>query len=165
MKRILMAVGGLALVALLGVTVVNGVVNAQTPESETSKRDEYIASLATKLGVSPETLETAIDETSDELGFGPGRFGGWLRERFQQHREDRHDRIVEHLDLTESAAFIGITEDELKSELQDDKTFLEIAQEHGKTTDQVRTFLIERATEAIDTRLNAASDDATTTGA
>jgi hypothetical protein len=162
MKRILMAVGGLALVALLGVTVVNGVVNAQTPESETSKRDQYIAALATKLGVSPDTLGTAIDETNDELGFGPGRFGGWLRERFKHHHDNIHDRIVERLDLSEAAAFLGITEDELKSELQDDKTFLEIAQEHGKTTDQVRTFLIERATEAIDARLEAASDDATT---
>jgi hypothetical protein len=161
MKRILMAVSGLALVALLGVTVVNGVVDAQTPTGETSKRDEYIDALAARLGVPPDTLETAVDQTTDELGFGPGRLGGWLRERFQQHRDNVHDRIIERRDLSEAAAFLGISGDELKTELQADKTFLEIAQEHGKTTDQVRDFLIQRATEAIDARLNAASDDAT----
>ena len=56
-----------------------------------------------------------------------------------------------------AAAFLGITEDELKAEL-DGSAFLEVAEANGKTIDDVRAFLIQQATDQIDERLQAASD-------
>ena len=63
--------------------------------------------------------------------------------------------ILRGIDLADAATFLAITEDELKTELETG-TFLDIATSHGKTTDEVRAFLIEQATADIDERLQAA---------
>jgi hypothetical protein len=166
MNRVLKSIGGVGLVALLGITVVSGVVDAQsngTPGAETSvtgdktsKRDRFLSTLAGNLGVPVESLQTAFQQTVDEVGGGPfgGRFQGMIRDRIV----DRRERVIEHIDLTDGAAFLGITEDELRAELQSGKTPLEIAEEHGKTIEEVRAFLIQQATDRIDERLQAASD-------
>ena len=70
MNRYLKSIGGVGLVALLGVTLVSGVVNAQsngTPGAETSvsgektsKRDQFLSTLADNLGVSVETLRAQL---------------------------------------------------------------------------------------------------------
>jgi hypothetical protein len=184
-KRILLAIGSLALVALLGVTMVGrSGVEAQseatpdtsgTPavggstasEDKESAKDAYLATLAEKLGVTTEELQTAIEETNDELGVsgmmpggnGPGR---------DMHRGGGSGHgpscggsssFLRGIDLAGAATFLGITEDQLKTELED-TTFLEIAEAQGKTTEEVRAFLIEQATVAIDERLQEAAEDA-----
>jgi hypothetical protein len=179
-KHVLLAIGSLALVALLGVTMVgrSGVdaqtdatpdasgttaVGGTTGEEKESTRDAWLAALAAKLGVTPEELQTAIEETNDELGVsgllpggghrgapdgdGPGRGG-----------PGRASIILRNADLADVAAFLGITEDQLETELED-STFLEVAEAHGKTTEEVRAFLIEQATAAIDERLQEAAED------
>ncbi len=167
MKRILAAAGSLGLVALLGITVVSHTVGAQTATpagtatESTSKKDQFLSTLAGKLGVSTDTLQTAIEQTTDDLGFGPGRFAERLRERIQGRVQQHRDRLLDHMDLSQGAAFIGITEDQLKTELENGDGFIAIAREHGKTDDQIRAFLIQRATEKIDERLQSPSDDAT----
>jgi len=85
----------------------------------------------------------------------------------QDRIDDRRERVLEHIDLTDGAAFLGITEDELRAELQSGKTPIEIAEEHGKTQDEIRAFLVQQATERIDARLaaDAASPETTATGA
>ncbi len=166
MNRYLKSIGGVGLVALLGVTMVTSVVNAQTNGSpgtavsseKTSKRDQFLSALASNLDVSVETLQGAFQQTVDEVGFGPGPFGGRFRGMIQDRIDDRHERVIEHIDLSDGAAFLGITEDELRAELQSGKTPLEIAEEHGKTIDEIRAFLIQQATARIDERLQAASD-------
>jgi hypothetical protein len=162
MKRILAAAGSLGLVALLGITLVSQTVGAQTatPES-TSKKDQFLSTLAGKLGVSTDTLQTAIEQTTDELGFGPARFAERLRERIQDRVQLHRDRLLDHMDLSQGAAFIGITEEQLKTELEHGDGFIAIARAHGKTDDQIRAFLIQRATEKIDQRLHSPSGDAT----
>lgn len=167
MKRIFLAIGSLGLVALLGITTVGGVVRAQTatPSGGTAtiatKKDQFLSALAGKLGVSTDTLQTAIAQTTDELGFGPGRFAERVRERIQDRIETRRDRVLDRADLTQAASFLGVTEDQLKTELQGGKTFIDVARDHGKTDDQIRTFLVQRATEKIDERLQTTSGDAT----
>ena len=189
MKRILLAFGSLALVAMLGISLVSTGVDAQdaaTPgagdstategqstENKESKKDAYLAALAANLGVTSEELEAAIDATNTELGFegrisiggshqggsgssgdfnrpsggnGPGGLGG-----------NNGGFILRSIDSTAAAAFLGITEDELKTELENG-SFLEIAETHGKTIDDIRAFLIQQATDLIDERLQAASD-------
>ena len=168
MNRYLKSIGGVGLVALLGVTMVSGVVDAQTNGTpgagttvtgeRTSKRDQFLSTLAGNLGVSVETLQGAFQQTVDEVGFG-GRFGGMIQDRI----DDRRERIIENIDLTDGAAFLGITEDELRAELQSGKSPLEIAEEHGKTQDEIRAFLIQQATERIDARLDGETTDGTDT--
>ncbi len=173
MNRYLKSIGGVGLVALLGVTMVNGVVDAQTnptPESgttvsseKTSKRDHFLATLAGNLGVSVETLQGAFQQTVEEVGPGPfgGRFGGMIRDRM----DDRRERIIEHIDLADAASFLGITEEELRAELQGGQSPLEIAESHGKTQDEIRAFLIQQATERIDARLAGETTDGADTTA
>src|SRR5215212_2917400 len=86
MKWIHVAIGSLGLVALLGITVLANTALAQngTPAGTadiTSKKDTFLTTLAGKLGVSTDSLQSAIEQTTDELGYGPGRFGERLRER------------------------------------------------------------------------------------
>ena len=64
--------------------------------------------------------------------------------------------IVRGVDVADAAAFLGITEEELKDQI-DGSTFLQIAEANGKTTEDVRAFLIQQATAQIDERLQAAS--------
>jgi hypothetical protein len=168
MNRYLKSIGGVGLVALLGVTMVSGVVDAQTngtPGAEssvngekTSKRDRFVSAFADNLGVPVETLQTAFQQTVDEVGYGPGPFGGRFRGALMDRIDERRERMLEHIDLSDGAAFLGITEDELRAELQSGKSPLEIAEEHGKTQDEIRAFLIQQATEQIDARLAEAAE-------
>lgn len=191
MKRVHLIIGSLALVALLGITMVSRSVEAQdtappeTPgassvltDDKESARDTYLATLAENLGVTTEQLETALSETSDELDIG-----GWMQGRIgsrDSHRDGFGSRrgaghffgrghigsILRNIDLTPAADFLGITEDQLIDELRDGNRFIEIAAEHGKTSDDVRAFLIQRATVAIDEYLqNAEASPATDSAA
>ena len=167
MKRPLLAIGSLGLVALLGIIMIGGVVDAQTStpsgtsDTAPSKKDQFLSTLAGKLGVSTDTLQTAIDQTTDELGYGPGRFAERIRERIQDRIEAHRDRVLDRRDLTQAAAFLGIPEDQLRTELQNGSTFIGVARNHGKTDDQIRAFLIERATAAIDDHIQGAPNNST----
>ncbi len=196
MKRILLAIGSLALVALLGITMIgrSGVVAQDTASPDTagtpaagsssdadttkeSMKDTYLATLAEKLGVTPEQFQTAIDETNAELDVD-GWFGGGMGGHRDSHRGGNQTggapanlpgksggSMLRGIDIAQAATFLGITEDELKTELKT-SAFLEIAENHGKTIDDVRAFLILQATADIDERLQEAetapaSDSAT----
>lgn len=195
MKRMFLAIGSLTLVALLGITLIgrSGVV-AQSPDTAAtpaagsssdsnttweSMNDTYLATLAEKLGVTTEQLQTAIDETNAELGID-GSFGGGMGWHGESHHGGMYGGrgaggpanmpgktggMLRGIDLAEAATFLGVTEDELKTELRT-SAFLQIAENHGKTIDDVRAFLIQQATEQIDERLQEAgtapaSDSAT----
>jgi hypothetical protein len=57
------------------------------------------------------------------------------------------------------AEFLGIAEDELRDDLRSGMSLVEIAEANGKTQDELRTYLIEQATEAIDERLQESTDE------
>jgi hypothetical protein len=193
-KRTRLAIGSLALVALLGVAMIGrSGAGAQTPDTSgtptagsasdsdsdstrVSIKDAYLATLAEKLGVTTEQLQTAIDETIKELDVD-----GWAGSGMGGHRDSHRGGnqaggpanlpekngggMLRGIDIAEAATFLGITEDELKTELKA-SAFLKVAEAHGKTVDDVRAFLIQQATEQIDERLQEAetapaSDSAT----
>ena len=186
MKRILLAIGSLALAALLGITMIgrSGVVAQDTATPDTagtpaagsssdadttkeSMKDTYLATLAGKLGVTTEQLQTAIEETNEELDVD-GWFGGGMGGQRDSHRGGNQTggapanlpgksggSMLRGIDIAQAATFLGITEDELKTELRT-SAFLEIAENHGKTIDDVRAFLILQATADIDERLQEA---------
>ena len=51
------------------------------------------------------------------------------------------------------ATFLGITQDQLRTELQSGKTLAAIATEHGKTEDALMQFIVEKEKAALDTAL------------
>ncbi len=188
MKRILLAIGSLALVAMLGISMVGHAVDAQdaaspeagestavggqTTETNESARDTYLAALAANLGITTDELQAAIDTTNTDLGVeggilggkGNGGRGGHDESRYSERTEsDMGSRggssILRGVDVAGAATFLGITEDELRTQIQG-STFLEVAEANGKTTEDVRVFLIEQATAQIDERLQAATDAA-----
>lgn len=211
MKRVFLTIGSLALVALLGITMVGrSGVDAQgsaTPEAtgtavpgesssadstQDSAKDTYLATLAEQLGITTEELQTAIDDTNQELGVegwfngmggnggrdgshggnnsgstgpnrggsnGNGGRGGNGSSTGGNGMPTRGNSMLRGIALADAANFLGITEDELRTEL-DGSTFMAIAIAHGKTTDEVRTFLIAQATADIDERLQEAADAA-----
>ena len=190
MKRILLAIGSLALVAMLGISMIGHGVDAQdsatpeagdstavggqTTETKESAKDAYLAALAANLGVTTDELQAAIDATNTELGVEGGVMGGFKGGKGDGHRGG-HDAsrgskggpggmngrgsssMLRGVDTADAAAFLGITEDELKTQIEG-SSFLDVAEANGKTTEEVRAFLIQQATAQIDERLQAATD-------
>jgi hypothetical protein len=163
-----------------------------TPADATETVDlqnAYLVALAAELGIPVEDLEAAAtnarlalvdlraEQARTRIAEGEGVFspfpgmggmvepalGGMMEPRFQHRIEGRgYGAFLQSMD--DFAAFLGITEDEIVSGLQDGTTILEIAEANGKTYDDVRTFLIEQATSRIDERLQEmVSDDEPTT--
>jgi uncharacterized membrane protein YebE (DUF533 family) len=54
------------------------------------------------------------------------------------------------LDLAGVAGFLGITREELVKEVAQGKSLAEIAEAHGKTRDELKTYLVSQATDDID---------------
>lgn len=54
------------------------------------------------------------------------------------------------LDLAGVAGFLGISREELVKELAQGKSLAEIAEAHGKTRDELKTYLVSQATADID---------------
>ena len=57
------------------------------------------------------------------------------------------------------AEFLGVSEGELQDDLRSGMSLVEIAEANGKTREEIRTYLIERATERIDEQLQESTSD------
>jgi hypothetical protein len=160
-----------------------------TEEDDLDFREAYMEALATELGVTVEELETAMQnaqmamidrwaedakdriESGDSVfpnfggDFGFGIAGGMpVRERIPGGMiEPGVSIVVERggfgLDLADTAVFLGITEEQLRDDLRSGMTLVEIAEANGKTSDELRTYLIEQATERIDEQLEQSAGD------
>lgn len=157
------------------------------PETEISGPPgykEFIEDLAANLGLPAEqvdaafkdTLKQRVDERADRIKerLDAGDFRGWFGRgvRAVERRVERHlPRVIEmprgtgralfgmDRDLTNDIAeFIGITPRELVSELRQGSSLAEIAEAHGKTRDELKSFLLERAEARIDALIDAGSD-------
>lgn len=64
----------------------------------------------------------------------------------------------------EVADFLGITQDELRSELESGKSLAEVGEAHGKTRDELKAFILEQADEAIAERIDDLLDRTFTPG-
>jgi polyhydroxyalkanoate synthesis regulator phasin len=155
-------VGGLLVAAIASTAAV---VAAQTPVPGTSTTGtSFLSRVAAKLGIDTGTLETAVKSSAtdqvneqvkagtltqaqadqilqriqnapaDALGFGPG-FG-----RGGHGPGDRGPGGF--MDQAGLAQFLGITTDQLRTELQaTNATLASVAQAHGKTADQLKAYL------------------------
>ena len=135
----------------------------------------YITALATKLGISETQLTAALKSvqldqiakavtdgkltqaqadamttrinsgTAPMFGFGgPGHDGG-----------KREGREVKGMDEAALATFLGIDEPTLETALHSGKSLATVASEHGKSRDQLKTFLTTQLTTALNNAVTA----------
>ncbi|MBA4181920.1 MAG: hypothetical protein C0506_15120 [Anaerolinea sp.] len=140
-------------------------VNPAADDTHKAEQDAYLQSLATRLGVSVDTLKQALKDTSleklaqlvtdgkltqeqadrikteiesgEHLFFGPGG----MRAGRGGHEGRGGAGIHDSAALT---AFLGIDESTLRSEMQAGKSLATIATDHGKTRDQLKAFLTDQ---------------------
>ena len=181
MKRLGVVIGGGLVVVALGLSLIGGNVFAQSSSSSTATNDAemrqaYLDAVADELGVSTADLEAAmtagelavVDQMSANArervlngeGIFPrdGRPGVRIQSRIQDRFEIRMG-LRDGSGLADLATFLGITENDLKADLQSGDTLVEIAAANGKSVDELRTFLIQQATDRIDQRLQETSTD------
>jgi hypothetical protein len=150
---------GAAVVVLAGAAV--GVAVAQTQPGQTPSGQQarpgyqaFIDALAKRLNISSANLESAISQARGDVGMpanGPGGFGfgfgpgpgGPGRPGFQGG-----------FDLNAAATAIGISADQLKTELAG-KSLAQVAQAHGKSANDVATALKNAAHTRIDQAVSA----------
>ena len=138
---------GLALLALVaaGAVTGRGVFAQNTPATPSATTDS---------GTTTDDSTDKDDQKPDRAGHGDG-----------MHRGGGKMGGV-HVDAVALAAFLGITSDELKTELRSGSSLAAVAVAHGKTRDELKTFLIEQYTSRLDAIIDASADskdDSTTT--
>lgn len=182
-KRWLVILGGGALALTIVISGIGAPVFAQDDATTTVDvsaidiRQQYLEAIAAELGVPVDDLESAIttanlqmvdlwaERARDRILQGqwllPGLVGAGIRGAGDHDRDRLH--VHDGANVAALAAFLGITEDEIRSSLQGGLTLIELAEANDKTYDELRTFLIDLATERIDARLQktiSAADDA-----
>src|SRR5919199_1521856 len=143
------AVAGVAVLVLGGAAVGIAAAQAQpatTPSGQQTQSayQRFIDALAKRLNISSQNLESAITQARSDAGLpanGQGFPGGFER--------GRGPRGGFGLDLNAAAAAIGITPDQLRTELVG-KSLAQVAQAHGKTANDVATALKNAAHQRID---------------
>jgi uncharacterized protein YidB (DUF937 family) len=141
--RVAIAAG--AVLVLGGSAVGIAVAQSAPPSSTPTPYQTFIDKLAAKLGISSQTLQSDITQARQEAGLppnggfpgGPGR-GGPGRGGFGGG-----------LDFTVAAQAIGITPQQLRTELPG-KSLAQVAQAHGKSGTDVANALKNAANQRID---------------
>lgn len=118
--------------------------------------DSFVTSLAGNLGVSEDSLESALQQTSMDLIDEAEATGEITAERAAQLRAQVEagenlvmpsagmrggHRGAGHVDSEALAGFLGITSDELRTELQSGATLAEIAEGRGQSREELKAFL------------------------
>ena len=109
-----------------------------TPEQRQQQHQQFLASVASKLGVPVERLQQAMDQTRQELGIperGPGGRGGHVGGRGG---------------LDAAAQALGITPDQLRQELQGGRTLAQVAQARNVNPTNVANAMKAAASAKID---------------
>lgn len=148
---------------MLGAILLGGTAFAQTDTDGADLGQSFIDRLAGKLGMSSDELETTIKETQAEVvddAVANGRLteeqGAVLKERIESN-----DGVVRLLpgprglgmhafrqldiNLATIASELGMTTDELRTELASGSTLSEVITAHGSTVDAVVTALVADA--------------------
>ena len=150
-----------------GVANVAHQVNPAAGDAWKAEQDAYLKSLATRLGISVDTLKQAMKDTSlEKLArmVTDGKLTQEQADRLKTEIESRdhfffggaikgggpggHDRRggpAMHAQAA-LATFLGIDEATLRTELQSGKSLATVATDHGKTRDQLQAFLLGEMT-------------------
>ncbi|GBD24246.1 hypothetical protein HRbin29_01921 [bacterium HR29] len=156
--------------ALLAVVIAGGVITvfAQTNGSETDRKEAYLQSLANRLGVDVDTLKQAIKDTNLEQLDQLVQEGVISQETADAIREkiESSDTVwfgvprgfgrfgfgpgLCGTSLEELATFLGTDVATLRSEIQSGKSLAQIAEAHGKSRDELKTFLTDQVKAKLD---------------
>lgn len=160
------AVGAAALA--LFVLLIGGTALAQSGTSSTAAdlRESFLNRLAQNLGIGRDALDSAIQQSAEQTiddAVASGKLtqeqGAILKQRIQEGkglflfggRWGLGPRLPGcGLSLDTVASTLGITTDELRSELASGKTLSQIITEHGKTVDDVVNALVAEAKTKLD---------------
>jgi polyhydroxyalkanoate synthesis regulator phasin len=166
-----LAAGALAALAVAGGGVAVGATQLGSPKEESQA---VIADAAKQLGVEPAKLSAALNtalENRVDAAVAAGKItkaeGDALKARIQSgeaplfatrrphgfgpgHHGPNHGPS-----LDAAATYLGLTEAQLKTELQSGKTFAEIAKAHGKTAEGLANALVDAAKKKLDAAVAA----------
>jgi len=158
LKRLLIPV---MVVAALGLAAIG--VGAGFAQQDNAAADSFLAKVAAKLGIGEDQLKTAVDEAYSET----------IDEQLAagQLTQDQADRLRERgfelapmfgprggrsplggVRLMESAAeVLGLSTDDLMTQLRDGKSLADVAQAQGISTDKLKTDLLAKVKAQLDT--------------
>jgi hypothetical protein len=157
-----MAAGAAALVAVAG----GGAAIAATQLSPSEENQAVLNDAASQLGVTPNELSAALKgalEKRIDAAVAAGRItktqGDEMKERLESGEFPlfgfgpgpgtfEHHEIFGGLDA--AAAYLGLTEDELRTELDNGKSLAGVAKAHGKTVDGLVQALVADAKQHLD---------------
>src|SRR5215470_18008999 len=95
-----------------------------------------------------------VDDAAKQLGISPSKLSDALKQRIDS---DEYPMLLgphpgfRHLGKLDAAAsYIGISEDQLNSELESGKTLAQVAQAHGKSADGLVNALVAEAKKHVD---------------
>ena len=165
--KLKIAGGTAALAAVLG----GGAAVAATQLSPTEESDAIVADAAKQLGVSAEKLDAALKQALEnrvDAAVEAGRIteaqATELKERIEAgevplvgvgpgpgHRGGHHGFV----DFAAAADFLGVTEAELRSSLEDGDTLAEVATANGKTAAGLVDALVAAAKADLDEKVEA----------
>ncbi len=139
---------GIALLALLAVGSISdrGVFAQDSTATPSTTADD-----TTITDDSAEIKDSAFDQDK-----GPFRRFGRSDREGGMRMGGAHKGAGFHVDAETLATFLGMTADELKAEMRTGSSLAEVAEAHGRTRDELKTFLIEQYTAGLDELIDAA---------
>lgn len=175
-RRIWLGVSGGVLALVLVTTLLSGAVFAQDSDtSATGFGQQFVERLAEKLGITSDELRAAVQDTQAEmideavedgrlteqqaatmkerLESADGWFHAWPGPRHAGPRFDHgraHHMLGGGVNLEAIADELGLTTAELREQLADGATLLEIIEASDKTVDDVVAVLVERVKPMLD---------------
>ena len=141
--------------ALLGAASAGAAVAASQDSSPNSESKAVIDDAAKQLGISSSKLSDALKKAlSDRVDALKARIQSNDFPIFGGHRGGGgHHEFLGRLDS--AAAYIGITEAQLRTELENGKSLAQVAQAHGKSVDGLIAALVAAAKDKLDKAVSA----------
>jgi hypothetical protein len=165
-RRTKIILGAAALLAAIGA---GAAVAGSQDSSPSSESKAVIDDAAKRLGIPSSKLSNALKQAlSDRVdaAVAAGRLskaqGDALKARIQSndfpligrpHRGFGHFAFIGRLEA--AAGYIGITEAQLRTELESGKSLAQVAREHGKSVDGLVAALVAAAKEKLDAAVSA----------
>jgi hypothetical protein len=162
-----LAVGAVAVAALAGGGAAIAAGGLATGEDQQAILD----AAAKKLGVEPEALESALEDALAarlDAAVAAGRLteaqAAELKQRLAEGslplfggRGGGHDGFGHHgpASLAAAAEFLGVTEAELRSQLEDGKSLADVAEAEGKSVAGLKAALLAAAKDELDEAVQA----------
>jgi len=159
MKKVLIPV---VIAAALTLAIVG--VGAGFAQQDSGPVDTFLAKVAAKLGISEDKLKTAVDEAYNETideQVTAGKLTQGQADRLKERGFDlapmfgmRGVRFVGAHLMESAATALGISVDDLMTQLRDGKSLADVAQAQGISVDKLKTDLLAQVKSELDTAVS-----------